>query len=99
MSPECRRAALLGSMNLATLRGLEIGPLCHPIVKKTDGSILYVDHADTEYIKNANNPEYRDQIVDIDIVWGDKPLKDLVPYPLDYAVACHVIEHIPDTLG
>ena len=96
-----RRSAILGKLDIRRLRGLEIGPLHNPLVRKSDGVIFYVDHADTEFIKKANrNPQFNnDDIVDIDIVWGDRPLKELVPHPMDYVVASHVIEHVPDMIG
>ena len=96
-----RRSAILGNLDYRNLKGLEIGPLHNPLVRKSDGFILYVDHADTEFIKKVNrNPQFNnDDIVDIDIVWGDRPLKDLVPHPMDYVLASHVIEHVPDMIG
>jgi hypothetical protein len=101
MSHFDRRSAILGNLDVGTLRGLEIGPLHNPLVRKSDGAIIYVDHAKNDFIKTANhNPLVNnDDIVDIDIVWGDRPLKDLVARPMDYAVASHVIEHVPDIVG
>ncbi len=101
MSQFDRRGAILGNLDVRTLEGIEVGPLHNPMVRKADGVVYYVDHADTEFIKNANrNPQFNnDDIVDIDIVWGDRPLKELVPHPMDYAVASHVIEHVPDVIG
>ena len=60
-----------------------------------------MDHADTAFIKQATqDPNINnDQIVDIDLIWGDRPLRDFVPQPMDYAVASHVIEHVPDVIG
>ncbi len=96
-----RRSAILGNLDYRNLKGLEIGPLHNPLVRKSDGFILYVDHADTEFIKKVNrNPQFNnDDIVDIDIVWGDRPHKDLGPHPMDYVLASHVIEHVPDMIG
>ena len=101
MSHFDRRSAVLGSLDVRTLKGLEIGPLHNPLVRKSEGTVLYVDHADTDFIKKATqDPNINnDEIVDIDIIWGDRPLKDLVPHPMDYAVASHVIEHVPDMIG
>ena len=43
----------------------------------------------------------QDDIVDVDFVWHDEPapvlLKSVVP--VDYVVASHVIEHVPDLIG
>ena len=96
-----RRGAILGDLDVSQLHGLEIGPLHNPLVRKSDGAVLYIDHADTDFIKRATSDPNIDnnQIVDIDIIWGDRPLKELIPQPADYAVASHVIEHVPDVIG
>ncbi|MCY7273284.1 MAG: class I SAM-dependent methyltransferase [Phormidesmis sp. CAN_BIN44] len=41
------------------------------------------------------------KIVDVDYVWGEKSLIDLLETeaPLDYVIASHVIEHVPDFIG
>jgi hypothetical protein len=40
-----------------------------------------------------------EDIVDVDIVWGEKTLGEAVGSPVDYVVASHVIEHVPDLIG
>src|SRR5271157_2609777 len=101
MSHFDRRSVIFGDLDVRTLKGLEIGPKHNPLVRKSDGVVLYVDHADAEFIKNANQDPLinNDDIVDIDIISGDRPLKELVPQPMDYVVASHVIEHVPDMIG
>ena len=101
MSHFDRRSVIFGDLDVRTLKGLEIGPLHNPLVRKSDGEVLYVDHADTDFLKQANhNPLINnDDIVDVDIIWGDRPLRQLVPQPMDYVVASHVIEHVPDMIG
>jgi hypothetical protein len=37
--------------------------------------------------------------VDVNIVWGENPLKQEVGGTVDYVVASHVIEHVPDLIG
>jgi SAM-dependent methyltransferase len=95
-----RRQRILGEIDVATGRGVEIGPLHAPIVRKADGPVLYVDYDSTEVVK-ANRPAKIDpeQIVDVDIVWGERPLAEAVGAPLDYIVASHVIEHVPDLVA
>lgn len=92
-----RNFQLVGDLDLSR-RGVEYGPLTCPIVTREMGPVLYVDYADTETLKAK---EYRDtdreQIVDVDIVWGAERLADRGPFY--YAVASHVIEHIPDPIG
>ncbi len=101
MSHFDRRSAIFGDLDVRTLKGLEIGPLHNPLVRKSDADVLYVDHADADFLKQANhNPLINnDDIVDIDVIWGDRPLEQLVPQPMDYVVASHVIEHVPDMIG
>jgi SAM-dependent methyltransferase len=86
------------------MRGLEIGPLAFPRVRKEEGDVLYVDHTDAEGLRSkyADNPimqEHLDQIVDLDFVIGDsqgihEAVADQAPF--DYVMASHLIEHIPD---
>ena len=46
-----RRSALLADLNIATDRGLEIGPLTAAVVNKVDGNVEYIDHLNTEELK------------------------------------------------
>ncbi|GAC1338160.1 MAG: hypothetical protein NVSMB18_04120 [Acetobacteraceae bacterium] len=99
--PAPRRARLLGSIEPGRSRGVEIGPLDNPAVRKTEGDIRYVDHTDRAgLIRNfphlAADPS---ALVEVDAVWGEKRLQDCLPGPVDYVVASHVIEHVPDLLG
>ena len=79
---------------------MEIGALTAPIVRKSDGPVIYVDHADTDTLKGkyAGAGIDLDQIVPVDVVWGEKTLRDCVgvDQKLDYVVNAHVIEHVPD---
>jgi 2-polyprenyl-3-methyl-5-hydroxy-6-metoxy-1,4-benzoquinol methylase len=84
--------------------GIEIGPLSKPIVTREMGNIRYVDHANTENLrkKYATDPNVEvSQIVDVDYVWGERTLPELVANaaPFDYVIASHVIEHVPDLIG
>ena len=87
------------------MTGLEIGPLADPVVRKAEGRVVYVDHTDTESLRTT----YRDnamvnagEIVDVDAVWGERTLAAaLAPLlgggaRVDYVVASHVAEHVPD---
>ncbi len=98
-----RRDKLLSGLNLATDRGAEIGPLCRPTVTKSQGNIIYVDHAETETLrrKYANAPNVEtEKIVEVDAVWGGLTLdKCLNGSKVDYVIASHVIEHVPDLIS
>jgi SAM-dependent methyltransferase len=94
----------LACLDVATMRGLEIGPLASPRVHKSQGPVVYVDHADAVGLRHkySADPTMRhrlDEIVDVDYVLaGDQRLHDAVApdAPFDYVIASHLIEHIPD---
>jgi predicted SAM-dependent methyltransferase len=63
--------------------------------------VVYVDHATTEELqhKYRNDPDVLlDKIVRVDAVWGEKTLREAVGRSVDYIVASHVIEHVPDLI-
>jgi predicted SAM-dependent methyltransferase len=85
--------------------GAEIGALDRPIVTRQMGQIRYIDHDTTEALKAKYAPSGHQvdlcSIVDVDYVWGEKGLADLLAAeaPLDYVIASHVIEHVPSLIG
>ena len=98
------RTTMTAGLDLRAMVGAEIGPLDRPAVRRSDGRILYVDHADTPALrrKYASDPSVRiDDIVDVDIVWGSTRLAEAfgTRHPVDYVVASHVIEHVPNMIG
>lgn len=102
-SHRARKAKLLKDINLATAVGVEIGALSRPFVLRSDGRIIYVDHADAATLreKYKDDPNVGTQhIVDVDAVWGVNTLSDTVKgESVDYVVASHVIEHVPDLIS
>lgn len=96
-----RRSLILQDIDPAAMRGLEIGALNNPVVARSDGRIRYVDYADTATVKAKPYDDTIDpaDIVDIDIVWAERPLIEAAGEPVDYIVASHVIEHVPDLVG
>jgi SAM-dependent methyltransferase len=94
-------------VDVATMRGLEIGALAAPRVTKDQGRIYYVDHAATEVLrkKYENDPDMKSrlgEIVEVDYVVGESQgIYQAVAHdaPFDYVVASHVIEHIPDPVS
>jgi SAM-dependent methyltransferase len=98
-----RKAALRG-LDLRGKTGLEIGPLNRPLVARSESRVFYADHCSTEALraKYAINPEIPvDDIVSVDFDLSTGTLPELVAPlgPLDYVVASHVAEHVPDLIG
>ena len=96
-----RTDKILGGINPRDLEGIEIGPLAAPIVKKEDGSIIYVDHASrAELVEkySLHDPVAAADIVEVDAIWGANTFREALgpTKTVDYVVASHVIEHVPD---
>jgi hypothetical protein len=96
-----RRSRLLGDIDVSQCVGIEIGALHSPIVARSQGRVFYVDYAPTETLRaNLKHPDVDPtDVVEVDIVWGERPLGEVIAEPVDYAVASHVIEHVPDLIG
>jgi hypothetical protein len=99
-----RRAHFLRGVRPAEMAGLEVGALNRPTVSRADGRILYADFTSTERLRELYErvPSVDvNTIVDVDVVWNDGvPLQSLIgDQRLDYVLASHVIEHIPNVLS
>ena len=85
---------------LGSLRGVEIGPLADPLVVKSEGDVLYIDHTDAATLRQtyAGSPEVDvAAIVEVDAIWGERTLQECVgSAAFDYVMASHVAEHVPD---
>jgi SAM-dependent methyltransferase len=98
-----RRDKILAGLDLPSLEGVEIGALTAPLVTRAEGSIFYVDHADTRSLRDSYraHPDVDvSRIVEVDGVWGKNSLRDCLggDRQVDYVVASHVIEHTPDLI-
>jgi len=95
---------MLRRVDPATQVGIEIGPLDKPIVERGDGTVYYVDQASAQDLASTYKEDRAvdiDRIVDVDFIWGQASLAELLGEvaPLDYIMASHVIEHVPDLVG
>jgi SAM-dependent methyltransferase len=98
-----RKEKLCRFIQPGTQKGLEFGPLSKPTIRKTEGDIRYVDALTTEQIRAnfATATPYLDaEFCEIDYIWNGEGLDKVVGEErFDYAIASHVIEHVPDVIG
>lgn len=99
-----RRDKLFAHISPGVQRGIEFGPLCTPLVRPEVGNIRYIDHASTDDLKKKYEGHTTvdiENIVDVDYVWNGQPLRELIDgySEVDFAVASHVIEHVPNLIG
>jgi len=66
-----REALLTAHINPATQKGIEIGALHNPIIRRAHGDVRFVDYMDTEHlkIKHKDRPEWVSGMVEVDYVW------------------------------
>ena len=97
----------LACIDTTTMRGLEIGPLHAPRIRKDEAQVFYVDHTDAEGLRQKYAPDHEmkdrlHEIVEVDFVVGEgQELVDVVAdaAPFDFVMASHLIEHIPDPVS
>lgn len=97
-----RKEILTEGLDLQSMTGIEIGALANPIVAKSAGNIIYIDHADTAAIiaKYKGDPNVDiSKIVNVDGVWGSNSLLQAAGRKVDYVVSSHVIEHVPNLIA
>jgi SAM-dependent methyltransferase len=96
-----RKQKLLSGLDLPVLVGIEVGALDRPLVTPEEGRIIYVDHVDTAGLreKYARDPTVdKANLVEVEAVWAERTLVEAVGGRVDYVVASHVIEHVPDLI-
>lgn len=103
MSFAINRNYLTHGLDLASLTGIEIGPLVNPVVTRDQSDVHYVDRASTKELQEWYSRDEKinvDEIMQIDFIWGEQSLAQVTggTNQFDYCVASHVIEHIPDLI-
>jgi SAM-dependent methyltransferase len=96
-----RRRRMLGEIDVAACWGIEIGALHAPVVSPSECRMIFVDYAPPEELRRTLRHPGVDpaSVVEVDVIWGERPLPDAIPEPVDFALASHVIEHFPDLIG
>jgi hypothetical protein len=103
--PGSSRATLLTlGANPAAQKGLEFGALNNPVVRPEHGDIRFVDYTTTEGLRARPHADTIDKsaIVNVDYIWpGSGSLAEVINTGelFDYAIASHVIEHVPNIVG
>ena len=99
------RSILLARLETDGGRGFEVGALTSPFIAKSRGDVIFVDRLSTAALREkfADEPNVETQnIVDVDVVVADGTrLCDALRGhgAFNYAIASHVIEHVPDLAG
>ena len=92
------RDKLVGMLPLENGTGAEIGPLNWPVLSKQETRVLYVDHLDTQGLREKYPA--LDNIVEVDRPMVSNSLEETLKpdAPLDFIVASHVFEHVPNPI-
>jgi SAM-dependent methyltransferase len=97
-----RKEKLIAGLRLADSFGVEIGPLSRPILTKKEANIIYVDYAHADALRShyVDDPavDVR-KIVETDVIWGAQTLSAGIGRKVDFVIASHVIEHVPDLVA
>lgn len=85
-------------------KGLEFGALDKPVLGPERGDIRFVDYASRDALRAYPHAATidKDRIVAVDYVWsGSGSLAKVIGTGelFDYAIASHVIEHVPNIVG
>ena len=104
-----RRQRYWDLLDFSVGHGLEVGPLHNAMVTRDEGDVSYVDVTDRDRLVEhySTDPEVpTDAIPEIDFWLIDEAgeTRTLVEAtkagaPFDWAMASHVIEHVPDVIG
>ena len=79
-------------------RGVEIGALHSPLrIQHPRARVFYVDYKTPHQLRQAY--PHLDHIAPVDLIAPGATLSGIAPHSLDFIIANHVIEHLPDPIG
>lgn len=87
-----------------TCKALEFGALDRPLINKREFSVKYVDFTNREdlalRLRNVSSVDLT-KLVEVDLIWGSDRIAEALGehQPLDFILASHVFEHLPNPLG
>ncbi len=96
-----RREKILQAIDVACMRGVEIGPLANPVLRKNEAQVLYADHASTAELRAKYEGHGWDTAttVEVDVVLSEKPLLESLQHTrVDFVIANYVVEHVPNLI-
>ena len=96
-----RRRKLRRFCKISKGRGLEIGALSTPVVKRSEGEIYYADYFPTESLLLTYKDVKLQDVVEVDFLLENISYREICKKTgtFDYVVASHVFEHIPNPIG
>jgi SAM-dependent methyltransferase len=100
---DMRRMRIISGIDLKS-SGIEYGPL-HRVIRSRDicPNVRYVDYKTRDQLMAhyAADPNVDVSLIpDIDIVTGGRPITEFVDdESIDFVIASHVMEHVPDFIG
>lgn len=97
-----RREKLLSGLSIEGKLGLEIGALTRPFIKSSEHNVIYADHACTEVLREKYRDDPNvviDDLVEVTAILDNCTLAEAVGKKVDYVVASHVVEHVPNLIG
>ena len=97
-----RIAELTSYIDPARMRGLEVGALDRPLIPKTRFAVAYLDQADRADLASryTGHGVVQSVLVEPDYVVGEGTYSAATGGRIfGYAVASHVVEHVPDMVG